>query len=296
MTSFDTEFRCLAIRRVNPFLGVLQLVLTQQARAVSQDGYHWEIQVYAERPADLWGGQSTQPAKGLFRFGVWRAEAGLAKVPMNPILNTGAIIPAARRLVSILERVHGQTPFPLLDGLECWLLDVDQLPLALIATALPEAKGFEQQTPSAWSAAPEAIPVGLKGFVAGLERRIAEAAGEPARHHWIQRTSDGSGRGLKPGSAPLPPEAFPETLFRDPKPQRGPETEAYLSWLAPRLLTLPTLSDATRGRLEHLARPHALELAALWRLYPKIVHPELITSARVEAGIRLATPKPGRPQ
>jgi hypothetical protein len=83
------------------------------------------------------------------------------------------------------------------------------------------------------------------------------------------------------------PAAFPETLFRDPQPP--PAADAYMAWLAPRLLALDGLSDATRGRLERLGRSRALDLAALWRLYPKIIHPELLASARVEAAIRQAS-------
>jgi len=293
LSTFDSEYRCLAIRRVNPFLGVIQLVATQHARAVSHDGRRWEIQVCAERPADLWGGQGTQPEKGLFRFGVWSAEAGLTQVPVNPILNNGAIIPAARHLLGVLERTHRQTPFPLLDRLECWLLDKVGLPLALIATALSESERSPRPVPAAWLAAPGQTPARLRDYVRGLEARVAEAAGGPPLSRWFHRESGGTGLPLpEQGNSPAPQAAFPEVLFRDPEPPAEADAEAYLAWLAPRLLTLEGLSDATRGRLEHLARRHAVELAALWQLYPKIVHPELITSARVEAGIRLAAPDP----
>jgi hypothetical protein len=157
---------------------------------------------------------------------------------------------------------------------------------------LSESEPYPQQAPETWVAAPKKLPARLKDFVGGLERRIAEAAGTPPQSRWLRRESDESGRPLERNLASVPAGAFPRTLFRDPDPPAGADPEAYLAWLAPRLLTLADLSDTTRGRLEHLARRQALELAALWRLYPKIVHPELVTSARVEAGIRLAVPEP----
>jgi hypothetical protein len=300
MVTLDTaerEYRCLALRRVNPFRGVLQLVSTPQAQAVSSDGRRWELQVRAQRPADLWGGQGTRPTSGLFRFGLWSADQGLEGVPVNPILNNTAIIPAAEQLLGILQRVHRQTPFPEMDRLECWLLDADSRPLALIATALPESEQPREPAPAGpWLATLPDLPGALSGYARGLEERIAQAAGAPPRSGWLRRESDGSGLALAPRQSPgpLPPEAFPEVLFRDPAPSTTAEAEAFLSWLAPRLLTLAGLSDASRSRLEQLGRRHALALAALWRLYPKIVHPELINSARVEADIRLAA-RPPRP-
>jgi hypothetical protein len=43
-----------------------------------------------------------------------------------------------------------------------------------------------------------------------------------------------------------------------------------------------------RVRLEKAARRHALEVSALWRIYPKEVDQELIRTARVETRLRRA--------
>jgi hypothetical protein len=285
----DNHYRCLAVRRVNPFLGVLQVVSTRQARAVSTDGRSWQIQVYAERPTDLWAGQGSTPIKGMFRFGVWTPERGLDRVPVNPILNNASIIPAAEELVGILQTVHHQVPFPQQDRLELWLLDRHRLPLALLATSVSEPERFGERVPKAWAAATRDMAGPLKLPALSLESRIAQEAGASPVHCWFRREDDGAGVPLAPlrGLDRAAPAAFPETLFRDPQPP--PAADAYMAWLAPRLLALDGLSDATRGRLERLGRSRALDLAALWRLYPKIIHPELLASARVEAAIRQAS-------
>jgi len=286
MTTSEKHYQCLAVRRVNPFLGALQVVITRQARAISSDGQHWEIQVYAERPTDLWGGQGSPAADGLFRFGAWSPHAGLERVPLNPILNNAAILPAAGELVDTLERVHAQVPFPQTDRLELWLLGRDHQPLALLCTAVSEPERARRGTPGGWLAGVENLPIALAAHARGLEIRIAQAAGDPPSHCWFLREQDGGGLPLPPCTslARVPSAAFPEALFRDPEPPD--DTDPYMGWLAPRLLTLTALSDATRSRLERLARPHALELAARWRLYPKIIHPKSMNSARVEATIR----------
>ncbi|MGE5154064.1 MAG: hypothetical protein ACM3ST_08620, partial [Bdellovibrio bacteriovorus] len=62
--------------------------------------------------------------------------------------------------------------------------------------------------------------------------------------------------------------------------------DEYFAWLAPYLLTLPELPDATRRDLEAKAAHHALLVDALWRLYPRILDPDLIKRARIEARLR----------
>jgi hypothetical protein len=55
--------RCYGIRLVNPFQGTLQIVHTGDARALSRDGYHWEIQVLVEQRAAIgWGSLNRQSA------------------------------------------------------------------------------------------------------------------------------------------------------------------------------------------------------------------------------------------
>ncbi len=48
------EVRCYAVRRLNPFFGVLQVVETPTGRATTTNGLVWHIEVLSEKPAD-WG-------------------------------------------------------------------------------------------------------------------------------------------------------------------------------------------------------------------------------------------------
>ena len=50
----DSGVTAYAIRRVNPFLGVLQVIETPGGRAISANGVVWDIEVLAERSGG-WG-------------------------------------------------------------------------------------------------------------------------------------------------------------------------------------------------------------------------------------------------
>ena len=45
---------CYGVRRLNPFLGMLQVVELANARALSPDGLRWEIQVLCAQPEHTW--------------------------------------------------------------------------------------------------------------------------------------------------------------------------------------------------------------------------------------------------
>ena len=50
----ERELLCYALRRLNPFLGVVQVVETPSGRASSSNGLVWDVQILTEGPAD-WG-------------------------------------------------------------------------------------------------------------------------------------------------------------------------------------------------------------------------------------------------
>ena len=115
---------CYAVRRVNPFLGVVEIVEIDGARALSNDGRHWQLQVEAERPDHSWGqGRPTKIVKQFFRFGSWHPEQGLSRVPVNPVLDFGAMLASNERLIATLQTVQDRLPFPFADHIEHWLLD-----------------------------------------------------------------------------------------------------------------------------------------------------------------------------
>jgi hypothetical protein len=268
----EAGIRTLAVRRLAPFRGVIQLVVAGPARAASSDGWNWEIQVYADRPLDLWASEGGPRQQGLLRFGRWNPEHGLERVPVNPILDNARIIPAAQWLLGHLESARASLPFPISDHWEHWLLDRGQRPLALLASSF-EAPRTKADEAACWRADPndpDSPP---------LERAVAAAAGPEPRGRWLQRPSAGE-----------PAPGCPRLPLRQPD-QRPETTTAYCAWLArlaPRLLTLPDLDDVLRARLERLAADRPLELARYWRLYPKILDPARLNQARVEARLRHA--------
>ena len=72
---------CYAIRRVNPFLGVLQVIETAGGRAVSSNGVVWNIEIRAER-ATGWGSLNQNKTQvAYYRYGLWsKANQGGSSV------------------------------------------------------------------------------------------------------------------------------------------------------------------------------------------------------------------------
>lgn len=194
---------CYGVRRVNPPQGVLAVVKRPSARALSLDGIHWQIQVLARAPRTLWsrGGEEDEPR--YFRFGSWSPTQGLTRVPVNPILDLGAMLAASEDLVAQLPCARSRIPFPLADTLELWLLDQTDRPLALLGTALPGTdRSSLEMGESRWEASargerafvsrlliergvPERDATGRRPHVEALEDLVARTAGRCARTLWF---------------------------------------------------------------------------------------------------------------
>ena len=73
--------RGYAIRRVNPLLGVLQVIETAGGRAVSTNGVVWDIEIRAER-ATGWGSLNRNKTQvAYYRYGLWsKANQGGSSV------------------------------------------------------------------------------------------------------------------------------------------------------------------------------------------------------------------------
>ena len=305
-----SEPQCYGVRRLNPFQGVLQVVQTDRARALSNDGVRWEIQVLAARPEHSWrSGNLHAPVLRYFRFGSWSSDSGLRQVPLSPIMEIDAMQSASATMVEALPGCLKRLPFPLKDRCELWLLDSNQLPLALLASST-DAAHLEAFKPEPWSATPlrehgfhsaTLIRLGVdrregqnpRTHAERLERLVRDAAGHPPRQGWFERRSDGTGS-LVNGGRELGSTAFPRLLLRKEWKSAADSglVSDYLEWCAPWLLTLPDLDDATRSGLERAAQARALEVDARYRLYPRIVHHQLIDAARVEARLRRSAGSP----
>ncbi len=299
-----------AVRRLNPFLGVTQVLACRAARALSIDGEHWELQVQAAQPEHSWRAANRfEPVLRYFRFGVWSAANGLRQVPLSPILDIGEIQQALAPLLEALPQRHAEAPFPLSDAYELWSLDSAGQPLALLAST-PDAEQMASIKTAPWNAAPlreqgfrpnADAPSGGMAYVnprqelQRLEKLIRDNAGRPARLQWFWRQADGAalvcpmgGEPPQPSSPPCPAAGFPPFSVRDrwDDAEQDALLRDYIDWIAPYLLTLPTLSRSQRDRLEQAARQRATLVAKLYRLYPRVNHPEWITAARVEARLR----------
>lgn len=271
-----------ALRRLDPFLGVTQVVENEAGRSLSVDGVNWEIQLRATLPAGGWGVLNRgRGENAFFRFGVWSRAEGLARFPPARNVDPNAAERDAAALLAQVEEALPALPFPLADTLECWLLDADRKPLALLASLPPDAplpeRGVRRWTP----ALPDPDATGAHDF-SQLAAWVAQRAlPTPC---WITREADGSGRGVATGER-LAAGAFPETLVA--LPDVNDEVLAdlgarYLEWLAPRLLMLP-LAAATRAALEFAAASRPEEVAHFFRLYPEIRDPARLNAVRVQA-------------
>lgn len=311
MTTGKAADRCYAVRRLNPFLGVVQVVDIDGARALSGDGLSWQIQVLTERPEHTWGSLNQHPpTQQYFRFGAWSAQEGLVRVPVSPLLDIGAMLAAVDRLLPPLRARLAELPFPLRDRYELWLLDDENRPLALLGSTHEER--FIPEIPGdPWHANPPAGPafvsetLSAQGLAAVdsaqrqnharyLERLVRQRSGPNDGRQWFHRREDGSGLGLahrvptELAARILPATAFPRLTLRTDwsDPTAAAVVRDYLDWCAPRLLTLTTLTESERDRLEHAARGQAELVDRQYRLYPRILNPALVDAARVEARLR----------
>lgn len=295
---------CYALRRLNPYAGMLQVVDIEDARALSPDGRHWEIQVLAARPEHDWRSPNAgEPLLRFFRFGVWSVETGLRRVPVSPILDLDALLNGSERLCGILPDCLRQLPFPAGDPYELWLCDRERLPVALLATT-QSADYTAKVHPQPW----RATALSEHGFVSPhmLRRGVAATDGHNPRVHaarleslvranasmptgltWLKRADDGTGDALEDAET-WHARDFPRLGLREDwnHAQDSELARDYLDWCAPYLLTLPDLDDDRRAHLERAARARALVVETQYRLYPKILQSDLIEAARIEARLR----------
>ena len=282
-----SDYRCHAVRRVNPFLGVTQVVETDDGRALSVDGVNWEIQLRVELPPS-WGVLNRRAAETSYcRHAVWSGPEGLACLPPAPHLDQRMAARVTPHLIDAVTAAQAKLPFTLVDHLESWLLDATSgKPLALLHSQ-PPGTALPSRVARRWAPA-------LKGDPALNEDGLASLAAWVARQAlptpcWIERGVAGEGRALdeRGGSASetYATADFPELLLNVSVMQDAAATEpvdAYLTRLAPRLLMLP-LHTATRERLEALAMRQPDEVARFFRLYPAVCDAARLNAARVQA-------------
>lgn len=288
--------RYFALRRVNPYRGVVQHAEVGEALATSHDGLTWHL-----RADDGYGW--VRPV------GVWEKGAGLR-------------MGQPKRLEDILFALetHPALPFPIFDIHELWLLDRESgLPLALLATDQGMTQGSEK-TEVEWYpfvlsytgfrsptlAERDAVVRNASDAHRDFLARIVNQAARPnPMTQWFKRGQDGIGKG-EPGRR-LPYEwrgrevaagDFPELLVRENWNNRLEQSviSDYHRWMAPLLLLWPRLSSETRRKLEIQACENPRWLAKVHRLLPVRLDSERIQAALVAARMEAALDGTGSSQ
>ncbi|MCS6786184.1 MAG: hypothetical protein NZ524_03990 [Thiobacillaceae bacterium] len=292
------SIECYAQRLLNPFRGAVHVIRHASAEAVTTDGVHWDIYVSNDAlRRDL--PQDCAVQTNDIRYGSWSADKGLKRGPINLYEDFLAMEAMGAQVYAHLLELHAQVPFAYADQYELWLLDRDQQPLALLASACNIQDVAREPATARWQA----------GFAARERFRSTamgeDAAGAAADHltayvnalagptptvQWFHRQPDGSGLGLASSKDALAGRGLPAGAFpRFVLAEQGHDArhrrliEDYHAWLAPWLLLLPGLNTQTRAVLERQARAQAQEVMRQHRLYPRVVDQAQINAALVEA-------------
>lgn len=279
------------VRRLGPYLGVIQLIDVGDACAYSTNGRSWRIR--------------QRTTSGRFRWGATLA----------PDENVDEVqIVGADRLVDAL-RHQPPVPFPLRDRYELWLLNSDNgTPLALLRTAYREQDVDKVEDPH-WQpftlTETEFVSSGLQCMEADSVRRTRRT---PHRDRlewqvnmisrpmpvaeWFERRPDGSGvslGGLRVVSADIGRRLvagdFPELLVSENWQDETDKVlvKDYHDWQAALLLGHHNLGRATRQRLERAACRRPRSLLAAYSLIPEILDKEAMQVALVSARLMNAS-------
>ena len=247
------SIRYFARRVLNPFRGVAQYVEVEGASAVSRDGLTWH----------LYGNDG----HGWLRpIGVWEVGRGQTRgIDLPPRLRAGL-------------KALPDLPFAPDDALECWLLDTEGAPLALLASAAQSGE----------LAAGEAIDLFWHPFVetyTGFDSAALRAAGVPQAQHvsWLAEAINSRAgaprrtRWLAAGEVAAPLIVSGNNLLE------YSAIADYHSHLAPLLLACAGLDDHERATLERAAFTNPEACARAYRLWPKVIDAERLQATRVAA-------------
>lgn len=279
------------VRRLGPYLGVIQVIDVGDACAYSTNGRSWRIR------------QVT--ASGRFRWGV----AQVSSDSMEDVRLVGA-----DNLVQALKK-QPPVPFPIRDRFELWLLSSGtRQPLALLRTRY-KATDIEPVNDPHWRpflmtdtefvsptlAARERTETRRGWRIPHrdqLERQVNVASRPLPAAQWFERLADGSGVGgcgLRltddEDGRVLDAGAFPELLISEDwedATQQGLVAD-YHDWYAGSLLAHQNLSPATRTRLEQAACKRPTALLANYPLIPEVIDRDAIEVALVSARLMNAS-------
>lgn len=288
----ETGVHSFALRRVNPFLGVLQVIKTNDGRAVSTNGIVWDIEVRAERN-DGWGSLNRNNRQlAYYRYGLWSLEDGLVSRPLAPQLDNTPLSEQCNRIIQCITDRLELLPFNLIDSRELWLFDQnDEQPLVLLASMTKDSQPPSPE-PKYWTSS-----IGANGAPSQyrfpqaqeLETMVKQVAGFNIKTQWIDRRDDGSGiSGNK--TKLISGDMFPSFLITEKWPQTNQEklVADYIEWISPSLLTLQHLDREERKRIEKNLNIQAISIEHHWHLYPEIIDEQCLTAARVQCRMQKA--------
>lgn len=280
----------------------MQVIKTPDARAVSMDCINWKVHIRTRLGLPSPFSYYQQESAERFAFyGVWSMTEGMSTIPMNPMIESHISQQQADDILAVLEQQTGHAPFVLNDPYELWLLDHEKhMPLALLASATSENQ-MDKVSLSKWKSAGLSEngfnQIRFDGFEQpkqDLESIINKLAGGQLYAQWFYR-ADGIGTGLNGvhlhkdlKQRILYDQDFPIlTLRRDYADKKHTQLiDAYITWLAPLLLTLPKLGDDLRRQLEHRAKSQAALVKKMHHAYPVILDKKNMNAILVEAVMR----------
>lgn len=284
------DVHCYALRRLNPFLGVVQVVETHSGRAISSNGLVWDVQLLTEGPVE-WGSlASGTRGKAWCRYGLWSEREGLASRPLAAHNKDRHLREDSEHLIDQIRLNLDRLPFALTDRRELWLLDAErQEPLALLHAMSPDANPPRPE-PRYWSGCLGQQGVaGQRRFpdIVELESQVKARAGFNVSRAWV--TWNPEHTAISAADSSLSREnGFSAFGIREDWPDKEDQERVlrYIEWAAPAFLTLPYLSDTQRTWLESSLSDQAVSIEYHWRLYPKILDTNKLTAARVQAGLQ----------
>ena len=284
--------RCYAVRRLNPFLGVVQIIETETARASTSNGLVWHIELLVDVPAG-WGSLGSDTLqKEWYLHALWSERDGLVELPTGEMSKCLRAVENSERMVQAIAENEARLPFALADCRELWLLDeARRKPLALLFAMLPRARAPSPE-PRYWKGCLGREGVsGQRRFpeIDRLEAEVRKRAGFNLNKRWVTRDIAHT-NGLDSAAEQSGEDAFPVYGVSEEWPNKAVAAlvQRYIDWIAPSLLTLPSLRDSSRARLEARLGQQARSIEYHWRLYPKVLDAGKITAARVQARMRLS--------
>ncbi len=287
------NLRHYSIRKLNPFSGTAQVVELENTRAISSDGLNWQLQISNEIVHKPWSelrvyGQSDQYLK----YGSWSKSSGLVALPVHPTLYQDNIEQNIHSLTTELLAVIPMLPFHPRDKYELWLLDPKHKPIVLLKSSIDHrALSLPQNT--TW------YPFDIEdsGSNAELSRIMQKRLGTHPACVWLKRDEHKNGnlilsrpKQLIKNHSFISCKHFPELMLasRWDSDTANNLVANYISSQSPKLLTLDTLSDKTRKKLEVCAEHYPDLVEKFHRLYPKVMDSVLLKKILVEARMRKA--------